>query len=86
MSIQDISERQYLHFIFQIPQAIVAVMIEKTTKDKVKNPVTENNIVHIVSLMFWSYFFCFAGLCSLFWTDLIPGFGEAESLEDFWNL
>lgn len=36
-------------------------------------------------MMFWSYLFCFLSLLALFWTDLIPGFGDASTIKMFWE-
>lgn len=72
--------------LFQIPQGFVTVIIEKVAKTKLDNSSKTDDSLHPVVLMFWSFLFCFVSLCLLFWTDVIPGFGGAKNITDFWNL
>ncbi|XP_048734444.2 uncharacterized protein LOC125650310 [Ostrea edulis] len=70
------------YFAGFIPQAIVNVVFEKSAKDLTSNNHPTMETIH---MMFWSYLFCFLSLLALFWTDLIPGFGDASTIKMFWE-
>lgn len=66
-----------------VPQAIVNVVFEKSSKSSAA--LKDHAVLETIHMMFWSYFFCLISLILLFWTDLIPGFGDADSVKSFWK-
>lgn len=72
--------------LLQIPQGVLNVVIERSTKSTVKCQGGNPGHVHPLYLMFWSFFFCFVCVAALFWTDIIPGFGMADGISDFANV
>lgn len=73
----------YFNCLFQVPQAIVNVVFEKSSKSSTASK--DLVVLETIHMMFWSYFFCLISLILLFWTDLIPGFGDADSIKSFWK-
>lgn len=73
----------FFNCFFQVPQAIVNVVFEKSSKSSTASK--EHAVLETIHMMFWSYFFCLISLILLFWTDLIPGFGDADSIKSFWK-
>lgn len=71
------------YFFGFVPQAIVNVVFEKSSKSSTASK--EHAVLETIHMMFWSYFFCLISLILLFWTDLIPGFGDADSIKSFWK-
>ncbi|XP_069116578.1 crt homolog 2-like [Argopecten irradians] len=69
-----------------IPQAVVNVVIERSTKSKMKTKTGELDHVHPFYLMFWSFLFCSLSMLALFWSDILPGFGMTEGITDFANV
>ncbi|XP_021370555.1 uncharacterized protein LOC110461435 [Mizuhopecten yessoensis] len=69
-----------------IPQGVVNVVIERSTKTQMKTRTGELDQVHPFYLMFWSFLFCCVSLLALFWTDIIPGFGMTDGISDFGNV
>ncbi|XP_062593306.1 uncharacterized protein LOC134254801, partial [Saccostrea cucullata] len=70
------------YFVGFIPQTIVNVVLEKSAKS---SGTQDHVTLESLYIMFWSYLFCFLSLLALFWTDLIPGFGDAASINMFWK-
>lgn len=73
----------FFYCFFQVPQAIVNVVFEKSSKSSTASK--DHAVLETIHMMFWSYFFCLISLILLFWTDLIPGFGDADSIKSFWK-
>ncbi|KAK3092607.1 hypothetical protein FSP39_004892 [Pinctada imbricata] len=77
------------YFIGYIPQAIVIVVLEKSTKAKVTSS-NEKDLrdeeLHPAYLLFWTYLFCLLSVVLLFWTNIIPGFGNTSSIDEFWEV
>lgn len=71
------------YFFGFVPQAIVNVVFEKSSKSSTASK--DLVVLETIHMMFWSYFFCLISLILLFWTDLIPGFGDADSIKSFWK-
>ena len=62
-------------FSAQIPAAVMDVIEEKSLKDKRK--------VNLFYLLFWTSSYQLITVWMLFWVDLIPHFGFANSARDF---
>ncbi|XP_033734851.1 crt homolog 2-like [Pecten maximus] len=69
-----------------IPQGVVNVVIERSTKSQMRTHTGELDHVHPFYLMFWSFLFCSLSMIALFWTDILPGFGMTDDITDFGNV
>lgn len=71
---------------FQIPMALISVVLEKSFKSSSPARRCHNDDdtdINIAYVLFWCYLFNLLSLVMLFWTDVIPGFGMADGMIDF---
>ena len=59
----------------KVPASIMNVIEEKTLKDK--------RSVNLFYFLFWSSLYQLIAMVLMFWTDIIPGFGYTNGINDF---